>query len=127
MTQTPRNQSEEKISLALGRALESIYAKTPVMEFNELIKSYKEIKSSFLPKVAGNELLTLEVKRRVLELMLYSAIEKQCSYELCESLFAEFSQLGFTNLEKKSNIYLIFQDIVYMLDEKKKGFVFWNI
>ena len=90
MTQTPRNQSEEKISLALGRALESIYVKTHIMGFNELVESYKEIESSFLPKVAGNEFLTLEVKRRVLELTLYSAIEKQCSYGLLESISMNF-------------------------------------
>jgi hypothetical protein len=82
--------------------------RTPDINFDDLAKSYKNVEDSFLPKVAGNQFLTLETKRRVSELMLYSAIEKECSFELCHSLFDELSQLGFTNLEKKSSVYLIY-------------------
>jgi hypothetical protein len=61
-----------------------------------------------LPKVAGNEFLTQETKRRVSELILYSALEKGCSFELCQNLFHGLSQLEWTNLEKKSSVYLIY-------------------
>lgn len=107
MTKEPFNQSKE-LSRALGHALEQIYAQTPYKKFDELVKLYNKVKDSFLPKVVENEFLTLEIKRRVSELILYSAIEKHCSFDLCHRLFNDLHQLKFTNLEKKASIYLIY-------------------
>jgi hypothetical protein len=121
MTQELLNQSEEQLSRALGRALENIYVNTPNMEFDDLAKSYKEVEEAFLPKIAGNEFLALETKRRVAELMLYSAVEKQLPFELCQELFNNLAQLGFTNLEKKSSVYLIYSRYCLHFKHKNEG------
>jgi hypothetical protein len=121
MAQEPLTQLEQELSQALGRALEKIYVQTPKMGFDALIEAYKEVESSFLPKVAGNDFLTLETKRRVAELALYSALEKKCSFELCQSLFVNLSRLGFTNLEKKSNVYLIYSRYCLRVSRNQEG------
>lgn len=102
-------RSVDELSWELGRVLEKIYAQTPNMEFDEILRSYDDVESAFLPKVAGNESLIKEAKRRIAELKLFSAIEKHCPFELCQALFNDLSHhLGFTNLEKKANVYIIY-------------------
>src|SRR6266498_3409229 len=109
MTQELLNQSEEQLSRALGRALENIYVNTPNMEFDDLAKSYKEVEEAFLPKIAGNEFL---------------ALEKQLPFELCQELFNNLAQLGFTNLEKKSSVYLIYSRYCLHFKHKNEGIRF---
>lgn len=121
MTKEPLNPQEEILSLALGRALEAIYVQTPTSKFDELVKLYKEAENCFLMRVAGKEFFTLEIKRRVAELILYSAIEKRCSLDLCRSLLDDLGLLGFTNLEKKSSIYLIYSRYCLELGHSQEG------
>lgn len=91
------------------------------MSFEDLARAYRSAEASFLPKVAGDRFLTLEVKRRVSELMLYSATEKLCAFELCQSLFEGVSQLGLSNLEKKSSVYLIYARYCLQIGHPKEG------
>jgi hypothetical protein len=121
MTQIPFQPSEEELSRELGQALERIYANTPDMEFDDLVKAYRKVQDYFLPQVGGNEFFTLETKRRVAELMLYSALEKQSPFELCRKLFDELSQLGFTNLERKSTVYLIYSRYCLQAGREDEG------
>ena len=113
--------TEEELSREFSRALEKVYVTTPDVDFDDLAQSYRNVEDSFLRRVAGNEFLTLETKRRVAELMLYSAIDKQCSFELCESLYGKLSRLGFTNLEKKSNVQLIYSRYCLQLGRNDDG------
>ena len=121
MTEESEEPSVKELSRDFGRALEEIYLRTPDTSFDELSKSYKNVEATFLSKVAGNQFLTLETKRRVAELILYSAIDKQVSFELSESLFGELSRLGFTNLEKKSSVYLIYSRYCLELGRINEG------
>lgn len=121
MEEEAAGPSEKELSREFGRALERVYATTPDVDFDELAQSYKNVEDSFLARVAGNQFLTLETKRRVSELMLYSAIDKECSFELCEDLFGKLSRLGFTNLEKKSNVYLIYSRYCLEVDRNHEG------
>jgi hypothetical protein len=121
MKQEPLEQRERELSQALARALEDVYVKGPDMKFEDLVKSYKLVEESFLPKVAGNEVLILETKRRVAELILYSALEKKCSFGLCERLFNEVVDLGFTNLEKKANVYMVYSRYCLQIGHNDEG------
>lgn len=103
-----RSDSDEQLSHELGKALEQIYATTPSREFDELLKDYRNVEEAFLARVTGNEFLRRETQRRVAELTLYSAIEKKCSFETCEKFLQDLEDLGFTNLERKSTVHLIY-------------------
>lgn len=94
MTDEPTRPSKAELSRELGRALEDIYQRTPDLSFEDLARSYRDAEASFLPKVSTDRFLTLETRRRVSELMLYSAIEKPCPFELCRKLLDELSRLG---------------------------------
>jgi hypothetical protein len=121
MTEESLKPSEEQLSQELGYALEEIYIGTPDLNFDDLARLYQNVEDSFLPRVAGNQFLTLETKRRVAELRLYSAIDKECAFELCQRLFEELSRLGFTNLEKQSSVYLIYSRYCLELERNEEG------
>jgi hypothetical protein len=121
MKKNSLSPADKKLSRALAEALADIYARTRGMSFDDLLKSYRAVKKSFLPKVAENEFLTLETKRRVAERVLYSAMAKQCSLEVCRKFFNDLSRLGFTNLEQKSNVYLAYARHSAKAGHKRRG------
>lgn len=102
------NESEQKLSRTLARSLDEIAAKSLEVSIDELLSEYESVEQAFLPQVANNPFLVSETHRRVAEMKFYSAVDRNVAYEICRNLFSDLLALGFTNLEKKSNLYLIF-------------------
>lgn len=99
---------EEQLSRALARALDQVSAKSLSSTFEEMVAAYQEVERAFLPQVADDERLVLETKRRVAELILYAALEKEASPGVCKESLQEVERLGFNDLERKATIYLIY-------------------
>ncbi|SRR6266496_638860 len=108
MTEKPVSESEEKLAHALGRDLEIIFARKRETEFDDLVKAFKAVETSYVAQFATNQFLALEAKRRVAELLLCSATGKRCPFETCRALLDDLFRLGFTDLERKGTMCLIF-------------------
>ena len=108
MTEERVSESDEKLAYALGRDLEKIFAQKREMDFEDLVKAFKVVETSYVAQFATNQFLSLEAKRRVTELILCSATGKRCPFDTCHALLDDLFRLGFTDLERKGTMCLIF-------------------
>jgi hypothetical protein len=114
-------ESEQKLSRRLARSLDEIAAMSLDVSIDELLRKYEIVEQTFLLQVADNPCLISETRRRIAEMKLFSAIDRNVVYETCENLFGDVLTLDFSNLEKKSNIYLIFSRYCLQLRKEEKA------
>jgi hypothetical protein len=100
----PMESHYQALALTLTRAA----LETQNMDVAAVVDFYKRIEDRFLPLAAGDEVLALETRRRVAEGVLSSATRDPQAHALCQRLFENLVDLGFTNLERKGTFYLIY-------------------
>jgi hypothetical protein len=100
---TPQEQTD---GVDLGRALASAAVRID-LGLEEQFAELDAIEREFLPRFAGNPMLQLEVRRRVAESKLNAAFDRELAPDFCLALFDAVRTLGFTNLEKRSNMTLV--------------------
>ncbi len=111
----PRLSPERSAELShlLGRALEAVYARTPHESLESLLEAYREVEGRFRPELRDEPELDLETRRRVAELTLYSAIEKDAPFETVTSFYEALAELGFEGLERSGTIGIIYARYCY--------------
>jgi len=114
----PRLSPERSAELSrlLGRALEAVYARTPDEPLETLVDAYREVESRFRPELRDEPELELEARRRVAELTLYSAIEKDAPFETAARFYEAVADLGFDPLERRATIGIIYARYCYDVD-----------
>jgi hypothetical protein len=112
------NHTNEKMSNELAKNLEETYIKSLKLPFDQSKTMFKSVEETFLEKT-DNNFLVIETKRRTAEWILYSATSKKMPCNLCRQLFDELKNLGYTNLEKKSNIIINYSK--YCIEEGNQG------
>ena len=98
---------ENQDQLELGRTL-AVLATRIDLSRTEQFGQIDAVEQDFLQRFANNPQLQQETKRRVAEAKFNAAHDRHEPIDLCEKLFASLILLGFTNLEKKANVYLAF-------------------
>ncbi|WP_428263987.1 hypothetical protein [Haliangium sp.] len=102
------SKQRHELSREFARALDEVATKGDETSMDALMTAYDQVERFFLPKVSGAESIELEIKRRVAEMKFYSAIDKAMPYETCLDLFRQIRLLGYTSLEKKGNLGIVF-------------------
>src|SRR4030095_9786229 len=108
MNDQAETESEAQLSRALARDLQIAYTETREMDFDAVVHALKSLEDAHLANVAGNHFLALETKRRVAELLMDSATSRLCPLETVRALLDDLFRLGFTDLERKGTMCLIF-------------------
>lgn len=121
MTEEAISESEAELLRALGQELQRIFAQKSEMDFDDVVNAFKAVESSYVANFGGNEFLTLETRRRVAELILYSATAKRITCEECERLFDDLSRLGFRDLERKSTVSIIYSRYCFQTGRNEQG------
>jgi len=111
-------KSEQKLWDALAQELQKTFGQKREMEFLDLVRALKSIEMAYVEKFEGDPLAASETRKRVAELILYSAIDKGLEFAECQRLFNDLVQLGFSDLERKSTITIIFSR--YCLETKHR-------
>jgi hypothetical protein len=90
------------MSLALAKAIDRVVVKAEQTPFDQLVESFRALEADYEPRfrLMGDEFLALEVRRRIAERILISAIDKEEPFEVCRTLWVDLVALGFTYLGK---------------------------
>jgi hypothetical protein len=108
MNDQAENQSQDQLSRALARDLQIAYTQTREMDFDGVVEALKSLENAHVASVGGNHFLALETKRRVAELLLDLATCRLCPFETVRDLLDDLFRLGFTDLERKGTMCLVF-------------------
>jgi hypothetical protein len=124
MSEPRVTRREEKLGQALGRDLGDTFARRDEMPFDDLVEAFRAVEDSYLVQFETNQLLALETKRRVAEMMLMAGTDKRCTYEKCRSQLDNLFQLGFTNLERKVTMCIFFARYCRATNHPREGIEF---
>lgn len=102
------NRAQKKLMDSLGQELQSVFGQKSERSFSDLVSALRSVENSYLNRLSGDQFLSLETRRRVAELILYSATEKGIPFEECQQAFYDLRLLGFTNLEQKGTVLRIY-------------------
>lgn len=80
------------------------------MSFADTVREYHAVQAEFLARIGDCDVVALEIRRRIAELILQSAREKREPFETCEQLWNELLLLGFTSIERKCAMTWFFAD-----------------
>ena len=69
---------------SLGQELQSVFGQKSKRTFRDLVSALRSIENTYLNKLSGNQFLSLETRRRVAEIILYSSPEKGVPFEKCQ-------------------------------------------
>jgi hypothetical protein len=114
-------KSEKKLMDSLGQELQSVFGEKSERSFHDLVSALRSIENSYLNRLRGNQFLSLETRRRVAELILYSATEKGVPFEKCQQAFDDLRLLGFTSLEAKGIVLRIYSKYCSKIGRKNEG------
>jgi len=102
------NEAQEKLMDSLGQELQCVFGQKSERSFHDLVSALRSVENTYLDRLSGNQLLSLETRRRVAELILYSATDKGVPFEMCQRAFDDLSLLGYSDLETKSTVSIIY-------------------
>jgi len=97
----------KKLERQFVRELGDVFARKYEMSFEDLVKAFKAVETHYV-ELETKPFLILETKRRVAEWTLMAATDKRCPYETCRAQLDHLFQLGFTNLQTKATMCIIF-------------------
>lgn len=82
--------------------------KSAEISYRETIRNLRLLETFFVNASKGQPEHALEIRRRIAESRLERALMKKCSFGVCRARLIALSHLGFTNLERKALIHLIY-------------------
>jgi hypothetical protein len=95
------------LSRELGSVIDRVHAEIDASQLDTLAARLKSIEANFISRVGNDPTLILETKRRIAEANFLVAIRKNGPFELCEKLFREIRQLGFSNHYTELSFHII--------------------
>jgi hypothetical protein len=101
-------ERKNELSRLLGRELEAVYARTPDEPLDVLLAAYGGIEARFLGELRDEPELSLETRRRVAELALYSSLEQEVPLPEATARLQAVSALGYGSLERRATVEIIF-------------------
>ncbi len=116
MKNKPKNIEKE-----FARAVDRAMLKALEMEPEDGILIFDNIESSFLPRVSANPETLLEFKRRIAENKFLLFCERNRPLDKVSLFYDGIRQLGFTNLERKATIEMIFARYCLRNDNPEKA------
>ena len=121
MTMKRKRTREKSLCQALAEDIASVCQKESVMTFEDIVKSYRIIERSHLARASDNQFHALETRRRVAERLVYAAIYKDRPWEESRVLLDELFRLGFTNIEAKLNLLLVYSKYCLKIGRSNEG------
>lgn len=112
---------EKSLSKALATDIAMLCVKYRDLTFEEIVESYRIIERTALARVSDNQFLALETKRRVAEQLVDAAVYKDRPWEESRVLLDKVFRLGFTNIEVKVNVLLIFSKYCLKTGRNNEG------
>ncbi len=102
--QTPDKTSSDvaiaEISGAFGQATDAAWLRTREWDFEVLVVEYKRLETEFVARVGSSEVHVREIQRRITEIILQAAIEREESFATCQQWWDELGRLGFSDIER---------------------------
>jgi len=111
----------ENIGKEFARAITQAMLGSAKMELVDAISTYDNIEASFLPKVSEHPDLALELKRRIGERKFLLFCERNRPLEEVSLYYQAIRKLGFTDLEKKATVEMIFARYCLRNGHLKRG------
>jgi hypothetical protein len=96
-----------KLERQFVREVGDIFDRRYEMSFEDLVRAFKTVETHYV-ELETKPFLILETKRRVAEWMIMAATDKRCPYETCRARLDHLFQLGFTDLQMKVTMCIIF-------------------
>jgi hypothetical protein len=113
--------TEKSLSKALANDIATVCLKYRDLTFEDIVESYRIIERTALARVSDNQFLALETSRRVAEQLVHAAIYKDRPWEESSVLLDELFRLGFTNIEVKVNLVLIYSKYCLKIGRNNEG------
>ena len=114
-------EKKRKLSLTLAQALHDTEITTRDMEPTQVLSAYDKLEAAFLPKVASDPKLVVEMQRRIAENKFLCLSSRNLPFAFILTLFQGVREIGYTNLEKKINMEIIFARYCLRQNEKDKS------
>lgn len=98
------------ISHEFGRATDAAWLRTRDWDFESLLLEYKRIETEFLAQVGSSDVHAREILRRITEIILQAALEKEQPFATCRQLWDELCALGFSDVERQCSMTWFYAD-----------------
>lgn len=115
------NKREQQISVDLSNALTKTHLNKENLSGQKVMEKFDGQEKHFCALLNENLILQSEVKRRVAELKLYSAIDMDFDANSIDKYFENISNLGYTNLEKRASVQIIYARHCYKIGKVEKA------
>jgi hypothetical protein len=84
-----------------AHAIDATVVRTFESDFADTRVAFKKVEAEFIVRAGDDTFQILEMKRRVAEAILKSAVEKCETFETCRTWWAEMLCVGFTNMDRR--------------------------
>jgi hypothetical protein len=84
---------------ALAKAIDATWLRTRDGDFTQMVQAYRQVEREFVQYASNDDFFALETKRRVAEAILRQANVTNQPFHVCENIWNELVQLGFSNIE----------------------------
>lgn len=83
---------------ALAKTIDATWLRTRGSDFPQMVKEYRQVEREFVQRAGDDEFFVLETKRRIAEAILRQAIATNQPFNVCQDIWNELVQLGFSNI-----------------------------
>lgn len=96
------------LSRAFARQVSGVLVESSTKQYLDLVREYRRIEREYVERCADNRSAALDLRRRTAEMIFSAGIERRCSLSTSRRRFRELCRLGFTDVERKTEFYLIY-------------------
>jgi hypothetical protein len=96
----PEYEQVSAHSQAFAKAMDATWLSTRESDFATLVREYKRLEAEHLARIADYEFHAREIKRRIAEIVLQAAIDRQQPFETCTQLWNDLLRLGFSDIDR---------------------------
>lgn len=84
---------------ALAKAIDAAWLRTRDSSFTQKVDEYRQVEREFVQRAGGDAFFVLETKRGIAEAILRQANVTNQPFNVCQDIWNELVQLGFSNIE----------------------------
>ena len=103
-----RRKERMKASATLAQDLDLLIAQAPQLPWEVLVQRSLDLEESHIRALRKHAALTLEVQRRISEVLFQLAFRKKQPTSLCRLLFHNLKRVGFTDEERKLDMTILY-------------------
>ncbi len=95
---------------ALAKAVDAAWLKTRDSSFTQKVDEYRQVEQEFVQRAGDDAFFVLETKRCIAEAILRQANVTNQPFNVCQDIWNELVQLGFSNIESTCTMSWFYAD-----------------